>query len=259
MKNLGNVNNAKSVATKEYVDNRVVANPQGSGTPTELEKLTIGGLLYEPRKVIANPTLAGTESALSGIQIGDTKYNMGSQSNIARVESGTTATKAYVVGEYVVVGGQLYRVTASIASGGTFTPGTNVSATSVGNRLQSIETSVNGLRIYRFTKNLSYYDEDNVFNMYVPVGSSHLVVSSSQYLRIGFMGIINSVQNDNYNYTVAVSTIYVNNSTHILVSGTDGGRTPALTVKYKDISSSARNTPIVLEVFTLLGGRMTQA
>lgn len=257
MKNLGSVNNAKSVATKEYVDNRVVANPQSSSTPTELEKLTIGGSLFAPRTVIANPTLAGTESALSGIQIGDTKYNMGSQSNIARVESGTTATKAYAAGEYVVVGGQLYRVTASIASGGTFTPGTNVSATSVGNRLQSIETSVNGLGIYRFTKNLSY--GDNVFNMYVPVGSSHLVVSSSQYLQIGFMGIINSVQNDSYNYTVAVSTIYKSNSTHISVSGADGDRTPALTVKYMDISSSARNTPIVLEVFTLLGGRMTQA
>lgn len=255
MKNLGSVNNAKSVATKEYVDNRVVANPQSSSTPTELEKLTIGGSLFAPRTVIANPTLAGTESALSGIQIGDTKYNMGSQSNIARVESGTTATKAYAAGEYVVVGGQLYRVTASIASGGTFTPGTNVSATSVGNRLQSIETSVNALGIYRFTKTITRVDENNKFVLTVPAGSSHLIIvgcpSSYNY---NYVGIIESYGAD-YNYNVSKAIVYApESSSRVTVTGTSGGRSPILTVAF---DHAAHGSPITLKVITLNGGRMT--
>lgn len=259
MKNLGSINSAKSVTTKEYVDNRVVANPESQITPSVLESLMIGGSLYQAKTVIANPTMDGTEVGLSGIQVGSRKYVNGSLTNIATVEAGTTATKAYVVGEYVVVGGQLYRVTTAIASGVTFTPGTNVSATSVGDRLQSIETSVNGFGIYKFTKSLSYYDAYNVFNMFVPAGSSHLVVSSSPYLQIGYMGIINSIQNNNYSYTVNVSTIYRSNSNYMYVSGTNGGGTPTLTVEYLNIPSDARDTPVVLEVFTLLGGRMTQA
>lgn len=44
----------------------------------------------------------------------------------ANVETSTTASKAYVVGEFLVLNGVLYRVTSVIANGATITPNTNV-------------------------------------------------------------------------------------------------------------------------------------
>lgn len=47
------------------------------------------------------------------------------EQQIAYVESDSTASRAYAVGEYFCLNGLLHRVTAPISSGGTFTPGTN--------------------------------------------------------------------------------------------------------------------------------------
>lgn len=65
--------------------------------------------------------------------------------DIATVETTSTASKAYSVGEYLVYNNQLYRVTASIASGGTLTVGTNISATSAGGELTSIKDALSKL------------------------------------------------------------------------------------------------------------------
>lgn len=59
-------------------------------------------------------------------------------SNLAYIEDGMTASRAYSVGQFVLIGGQLYKVTASIASGATFTIGTNVTATTVGTELTAL-------------------------------------------------------------------------------------------------------------------------
>lgn len=58
--------------------------------------------------------------------------------NLAYIEDGTTASRAYSVGQYVLISGQLYKVTSSIASGATFTIGTNVVATTVGTELTAL-------------------------------------------------------------------------------------------------------------------------
>lgn len=50
---------------------------------------------------------------------------------IAPVEETTTASQAYAVNDFLIYDGKLYRVTSSIASGGTITPGTNCTETSV--------------------------------------------------------------------------------------------------------------------------------
>lgn len=47
------------------------------------------------------------------------------EQQLAYVETGTTASRAYAVGEYFCWNGILYRVKQAISSGGTFTPGTN--------------------------------------------------------------------------------------------------------------------------------------
>ena len=65
--------------TEVVVEEQVVPNPTPTGTPTELQYITINGNEYyikEGTLVIANPTLAGTEGDLTGIQIGDVKYKI---------------------------------------------------------------------------------------------------------------------------------------------------------------------------------------
>lgn len=66
------------------------------------------------------PLTAGTDYATPA-QLED-KAN---QSQLAYVESGTTASKAYAVGEYFCWNGLLYRAKTAISSGASFTVGTN--------------------------------------------------------------------------------------------------------------------------------------
>ena len=62
----------------------------------------------------------------------------GSDENIAYIETSSTASQAYAVGDYLVYNGQLYVVTAAISSGQTLTVGTNISATTVGSELTAL-------------------------------------------------------------------------------------------------------------------------
>lgn len=63
-------------------------------------------------------------------------------SNLATIESSTTASQAYSTGDHLVLNGQLYEVIADIASGETFVEGTNISARNVGEELTALN---NGL------------------------------------------------------------------------------------------------------------------
>lgn len=54
------------------------------------------------------------------------------QSEVATVESGNTASRAYAVNEFMMWKGGLYKVTQAIASGATITSGTNVTKTTIG-------------------------------------------------------------------------------------------------------------------------------
>lgn len=53
------------------------------------------------------------------------------KTDIATVEPTNTASRAYSVGELVYVNGNLYKVITAIASGATFTVGTNIQSTNV--------------------------------------------------------------------------------------------------------------------------------
>ena len=57
---------------------------------------------------------------------------------MAPVETGTTVSQAYSTGQYMMWNGDLYKVTANIANGGTITPGTNVTKTTVAAELLAI-------------------------------------------------------------------------------------------------------------------------
>lgn len=87
----------------------------------------IGAVGFVPQPVIGDNTkfLRG-DGTWADTGSGDV-----SQSEIAPVESTSTASKAYAINDLLIYNGKLYRVTAAISSGGTITPGTNVVETSV--------------------------------------------------------------------------------------------------------------------------------
>ena len=63
-------------------------------------------------------------------------------STLATVESTPTASKAYSVGDYLVLNGQLYKVTAEVASGETFVINTNIKTTTTGTELTALNTGL---------------------------------------------------------------------------------------------------------------------
>lgn len=58
---------------------------------------------------------------------------------IAPTETSTTASQNYEVGSYLIYNNTLYKVTSAIASGGTITIGTNVSATTIMAELRALQ------------------------------------------------------------------------------------------------------------------------
>lgn len=68
------------------------------------------------------------------------------KTDIATVESGSTASRAYSVGELVYVNGNLYKVITSITIGATFTVGTNIQSTTVSGTINErmITTTTSG-------------------------------------------------------------------------------------------------------------------
>lgn len=61
--------------------------------------------------------------------------SLATEQQLAYIENGTTASRAYAVGEYFCWNGLLYRVISAISSGATFTVGTNCEQTTVGDAL----------------------------------------------------------------------------------------------------------------------------
>ncbi len=61
--------------------------------------------------------------------------------NVAPIE-GSTASKNYTVGQYLVKDGGLYKVTSAIASGENIVVGTNVTATSLNDAVVELNTAV---------------------------------------------------------------------------------------------------------------------
>lgn len=84
------------------------------------------------------------------------------EQQIAYVESGTTASRAYSVGEYFCWNGLLYRVTAAISSGAAFTVGTNCESTTVGAELTGKAPAGYGLGMMTKDVGASVTDCNNI-------------------------------------------------------------------------------------------------
>ena len=128
------VDNTSGFATQNYVDSAV----------SSVTKTTIGLGNVDNTSDLNKPISTATQTALDTLD-----EDKADKTDIATVESGTTASRAYSVGELVYVSGTLYRVKTAIASGATFTVGTNVEVTNVSNALKdkgSVSVTADGVK-----------------------------------------------------------------------------------------------------------------
>lgn len=108
---------AEQAASEATLAKSWAVGPSGSGSGTD----TNNSKYYAEQAAASQAAVEGLLDTVLG--------------NFATVESSTTASKAYAIGEYLVLNNLLYRVTAAIASGGTITVGTNVVQTNVGDEI----------------------------------------------------------------------------------------------------------------------------
>lgn len=98
--------------------------------------------------------------------------------NLATIES-SPATAAHVAGEYIVLNGQLYEVTAAIAAGQTLTVGTNITAMSAGDYMRSnkIKTKrVTGTTNSAGNVGISLANTDIFISAAEPSGGGHILL-----------------------------------------------------------------------------------
>ena len=86
---------------------------------------------------LESPTFTGSPKAVTpgvatnSTRLATTEFVQTKMNNIAPVETSSSSSQNYEVGDYLFLSGQLYKVTAAIARGGIITPNTNVTATTV--------------------------------------------------------------------------------------------------------------------------------
>lgn len=163
----------------------------------------------------------------------DAKVNA---SNVATIESSSTASNAYEVGDYLVYNGQLYEAITSIVVGETLIVGTNIESTTVGEELSelksglmwqtlasgvssSVRTSIANidykelLLVARYS-NAAY----SVLALKTEIDAGHTIWSSGVFFRTGtWVGV-------QFGYDASAKTIslsYINNSgTDVIASST---------------------------------------
>lgn len=100
-------------------------------------------------------------SSIDKINVGGVDFDIASSPTpvMAPVETGTTATQPYAVGDYVIVGSTLHEVTAAIAIGDTFTEGTNIStSTSLGDEIKEVKDDLSNYSVNTPLRNVTYYN-----------------------------------------------------------------------------------------------------
>ena len=136
------VDTALSTASTNPVQNKAVAAAINANTS----------------KIAANTSAIATKS--------DSTVTDQLAKNTAQIETAGTATNAHSVGEYVMISNALYKVTASVAKGDTWTIGTNVTAANVGSEIGSLKSDT------------------------IALNSSIMTINSSLANRLEFVGLI---------------------------------------------------------------------
>lgn len=140
-----NVTNGKSIVSIDktssvgYVDTYTITYNDGT---TDTFEITLATITVDD--ALSDSSTNPVENRVVTNAL-NTKSN---NSNLATIESGTTASQAYVVGDYLVYNGQLCKVISAIAQGDTLTVGTNIAVTTSGGeltRLNSDLTDINNV------------------------------------------------------------------------------------------------------------------
>lgn len=100
--------------------------------------------------------------------------------NLATVEEGSTASKAYAVGEHVIYNGLYYIVTAPIASGGTFTVGTNIEREAIGDEITELNTEISNLAEQGFNRYYGLITKTTAINKDTSGVVTNIVETSSE-------------------------------------------------------------------------------
>lgn len=150
-------------------------------TPT-YEDINVNGAVAQ--MIVAEYTASAV--AVTSVTATYTKAAAGSvkAGSIATVES-SPVTANHAIGEYILYGGTVYRVTAAIATGEAIAPGTNVIAESVGDALTSLNNglmkypdySANGI-LYNFSTSAITLNYTAPENCYMNIHVINTVASS---------------------------------------------------------------------------------
>ena len=148
-----NVTNGKSIVSIEktssvgYVDTYTITYNDGSTDTFEITLATI---------TVDDALSDSSTNPVENRVVTDALNTKSNNSNLATVESGTTASQAYTVGDYLVYNGQLCKVTSAIAQGDTLTVGTNIEVTTSGGEFKKINSDLTELRLSVRTKTQTY-------------------------------------------------------------------------------------------------------
>lgn len=115
-------------------------------SPTNKQGLIFNGTSnkWENKSLVAGDVIfdnTGTDLVSNNVndsivEVNDKKTN---NSNLAPIEATTTASRSYLVGDYLMLQGEFYKVISAIAIGDTLTVGTNIQATSVGDEIDEVD------------------------------------------------------------------------------------------------------------------------
>lgn len=152
-----NVTNGKSIVSIEktssvgYVDTYTITYNDGT---TDTFEITLATITVDD--ALSDSSTNPVENRVVTNAL-NTKSN---NSNLATVESGTTASQAYTVGDYLVYNGQLCKVISAIAQEDTLTVGTNIEVTTSGGEFTRLNSDLTDIQAkgndYTFNDNSKY-------------------------------------------------------------------------------------------------------
>ncbi len=150
-----------------------------------INQVMVGGQLYDLQPVNIDETLEDiinkeeeertpfdVAGSMSVKELNDKVENTAEEyrSNVATIENTNIASKNYSNGEFVIVGGKLYKVTSAIQTGDMFAVGTNVVPDTIGGELTQINQTLTDLIITVTKHSISIPVNQNVgigYNGYV--------------------------------------------------------------------------------------------
>lgn len=133
----------------------IQGNP-GPNQVTDQTSTNLNGVLFGSQSKVTVKPVDATPTADSGnlVSSGGVKIALDGKANpgqLAYVETGTTASQAYAVGEYFCWNGLLYRAKTAIGNGDTFTENTNCEQVTKGGL-----NDVNETTLYNISLNSGY-------------------------------------------------------------------------------------------------------